>query len=69
MVNIDELSSRNPSRMAYTVQAAADLLSVSRSHMYELIQSGKIQSIKIGKSRRITSKQLDAYLAQQETTR
>ena len=49
-------------RLAYTVQEAAALLSLSRSLVYELINAGKIETIKIGRARRITSKQLEAYL-------
>lgn len=49
-------------RLAYTVREAATLLSLSRSLMYELINAGKIETIKIGRARRITSKQLEAYL-------
>lgn len=49
-------------RLAYTVREAALLLSLSRSLMYELINAGKIETIKIGRARRITSRQLDSYL-------
>ena len=48
--------------MAYTIEEAGKLLSLSRAHMYRLIDRGDIASIKVGKSRRITSKQLEAYL-------
>lgn len=51
-----------PQRLAYTVQEAAMLLSLSRSLVYELINAGKIETIKIGRARRITSRQLDAYI-------
>lgn len=54
-------------KLAFTVQEAARLLSLSRSHVYELIQSGKIDSIKIGRSRRITANQLELYLTRQES--
>lgn len=49
-------------RLAYTVQEAAAMLSLSRSLVYELINAGKIETIKIGRARRITSRQLEAYL-------
>ena len=52
----------HPNRLAYTVQDAATLLSLSRSLVYELINAGKIETIKIGRARRITAQQLDAYL-------
>lgn len=51
-----------PTRLAYTVKEAALLLSLSRSLVYELINSGRIETIKIGRARRITSGQLERYI-------
>jgi excisionase family DNA binding protein len=48
------------------VKEAAAMLSLSRSKMYDLIQAGKIDSIRIGRSRRITAKQIDRYLSERE---
>jgi excisionase family DNA binding protein len=56
----------NHSKAAYTVKEASKLLSLSRAFMYRLIDTGEIETIKIGRSRRITSKQLDAFLVAQE---
>lgn len=53
-------------KLAFKVQEAAELLSLSRSMVYELIQAGKIETIKIGRSRRITQKQLAAFVEQRE---
>ena len=36
-----------------TVEQAADLLQISRSHLYKLILRGEIPSLKIGRSRRL----------------
>lgn len=55
------------SKLAYTVREAGALLSLSRSLMYELINAGKIDSIKIGKSRRITEQQLQDFLKRQHS--
>jgi excisionase family DNA binding protein len=52
--------------MAYTVEEAGDLLSLSRAQLYRLIDCGDLETIKIGKSRRVTSRQLDAFLAGHE---
>ncbi len=49
-------------KIAYTVKEAAQLLSVSRSLLYEMIQAEKIQSVKIGRSRRITSEGLKNFV-------
>lgn len=42
--------------------AAATWLSISRSALYPLLLSGEIESVKIGKSRRITIQALEAYV-------
>ena len=57
---------QNHEKMAHTVEEASNLLSLSRAQIYRLIDHGKIGTIKIGKSRRVTSRQLDAILLSQE---
>jgi len=52
--------------MAFTVEEAARLLSLSRAHIYRLIDSGELESIQIGRSRRITAKQLGGFLDRAE---
>lgn len=49
-------------RLAYTVEEAGEELSLSRSRIYELIASGDLASVKIGRSRRIRHEALVAYL-------
>lgn len=46
-----------------TVQAAADVLQVSRYSVYQLIWSGEVQSVKLGRCRRIVRQSFDAYVA------
>lgn len=53
-------------KLAYTVEEAADLLSLSRAHLYRLIDTCELGSVTIGRSRRITHSQLDAFLARLE---
>lgn len=53
-------------RMAYTVEEAGELLSLSRAQVFRLIDTCEIQTIKIGRSRRITSRQLEAFLKARE---
>lgn len=53
-------------KLAYTVEEAAELLSLSRAHLYRLMDSGQIGSISIGRSRRITRKQLLAFIEESE---
>lgn len=51
-----------PQRML-RVEQAAERTTLGRTKMYELIKSGEIQSVKIGRSRRIPVEALDAYVA------
>ncbi len=48
--------------LVYSVAQAALLLGVSRSRLYELLASGEIPSIKIGRLRKIRAEALDDYL-------
>ena len=52
--------------MAYTVEEAADLLSLSRAHVYRLLDLGELESVQIGRSRRVTAGQLDAFVRRLE---
>lgn len=51
-----------PQRMLKVEQAAARA-ALGRTKMYELIKTGEIQSVKVGRSRRIPVEALDAYVA------
>ena len=56
----------NHLKMAYTIEEASDLLSLSRAQIYRLIDRGEIETIKIGKARRVTVRQLEAFLQRLE---
>ena len=45
-----------------TVSAAAQRLSLARSTVYELVLTGEIESIKIGRSRRVLASALTEYV-------
>ena len=49
-------------KLAYTVEEAGELLSLSRAHLYRLIDAGYLGSITIGRSRRVTHNQLVAFV-------
>jgi excisionase family DNA binding protein len=51
---------------AYTVEQIAKMLHVGRDKVYELIRTGQLHSIKIGKLRRITEEQLNEFVASHE---
>ena len=47
---------RHCPKLAYTVEEAAELLSLSRVHLYRRIELGELETIAIGRSRRITAR-------------
>jgi len=49
-------------KLLVTVNEAARRLSIGRSHLYEYLLSGSLRSILIGRSRRIASRDLNAFI-------
>lgn len=49
-----------------TVDQAAELLQVSRSHVYKLIKAGEISGHRVGKRLRFTKRALLAWIDQQQ---
>ncbi len=56
-------------RFLYTIEECEGLLSLSRSQLYRLVDQGDLQTVKIGKSRRITYTQLDAFVLKLEQSK
>jgi len=52
------------SRQLLTIEEAARRLSIGRSHIYELMQRGGLRSVRMGRSRRILSTDLEAFIDQ-----
>jgi len=50
-------------RLLLTVEEAADRLSVGRTYMFELIRSGTVPSVRVGKLRRVRPEDLEGYVA------
>lgn len=50
-----------PARVLLTTEEAAERLGVGRTTMYRLIGSGEIESVQIGRLRRIPVTAVDAY--------
>ena len=48
----------------FTPVQAARILQISRSGIYNLLKGGQLQSVKIGRSRRIAKQQLDQFVTQ-----
>lgn len=53
-------------KLAYTVEEAATLLSLSRAQLYRLIELEDLPTVKIGRCRRITYVQLESFLKRLE---
>jgi excisionase family DNA binding protein len=49
--------------LVLTVEAAADRLGVGRTLMYALVKSGAVESVTIGRLRRIPTDALDKFVA------
>ena len=55
----------NPSRdepLLYTIPEAAAALRISRTKLYELLDSGDVESVYIGRSRKIPAEALRIYI-------
>jgi excisionase family DNA binding protein len=46
----------------YRVEEAAELLSLSRDRVYQLIRSNQLRSVRIGRARRVPARALDEYV-------
>ena len=49
-------------KFAYSIEEAAELLSIKRDSLYELIQSDKLGSFKVGTRRLIAHRHLEAFI-------
>ena len=54
-------------RLLLTVEEAADQLGIGRTLMYALVKDGRVESVQIGRLRRIPSDALPRYLEQLRT--
>lgn len=52
-----------PARVLLTVEEAAELLHIGKTKTYALVRSGEIESVLIGRLRRIHIDAIDAYAA------
>jgi excisionase family DNA binding protein len=63
------MAPRQHQKLAYSVEEAADLLSISRAQIYRLLDLLEIGSLTMGQSRRITAGQIDAFIKVREQMR
>ena len=52
-----------PDRLLYDVQSAAEVLSIGRTKLYELIASGAIDTVTVGRRRLVPRASLDAFVS------
>jgi excisionase family DNA binding protein len=50
------------SRLLLTVEEAAQRLGICRSNMFKLVRTGDVESVQIGRLRRITPSALEDYV-------
>jgi len=48
----------------YTPVQVAEMLNISRSHLYSIMADKKIQSMTIGRSRRFTPEQVNSFVSE-----
>jgi excisionase family DNA binding protein len=51
-----------PTKLLLTVTEASQVLAISRSNLYELLNSGHLPSVHIGRSRRIRMKDVEDFV-------
>jgi len=52
----------------FTPQQVAEMLNISRSHLYTVMAEKKIKSITIGRSRRFTPEQVNSFVSEMAST-
>lgn len=58
-----EATTTNTAPLLYTLPEAAQLLRISRTKLYELLATNEIESIHIGRSRKIPATALSEYVS------
>jgi excisionase family DNA binding protein len=56
------MTSRGTEKLLLSVPEAAEMLGISRSHLYQLIQLGKLPVVRLGASVRIPRVWLERYI-------
>lgn len=52
----------SPPRLLLTVEEAAERIGICRSNMFKLIRQGDVESVTIGRLRRVTPAALEAFV-------
>jgi excisionase family DNA binding protein len=51
-----------PPRLLLTVEQAAERIGICRSNMFKLIRRGEVQSVRVGRLRRVTPEALEEFV-------
>lgn len=62
-----EISSTQPTRLVLTIEQAARRLGIGRTLMYSLVMTGEVESVTIGRLRRIPVECLAEYVTKLRT--
>jgi excisionase family DNA binding protein len=63
------LTTSTSDQLLYKPEPAAAALDIGRSKLFELIASGEIETVQIGRARRIPRQALEDYVARLRSTR
>ena len=63
MAAMNNNTSTPDGKFAYSIEEAAELLSIKRDSLYELINTDQLGSFKVGARRLIARQQLEAFIA------
>lgn len=47
----------------YTLEEISDLIKITRRTLYDYVKTGKLKAVKIGRTWRVTEKQLEEFLS------
>jgi excisionase family DNA binding protein len=68
MRTIDQSSSALPRRF-YRIPEAAEILGLGRSKTYELVQSGALRTVRVGRAVRVPASAIDEFAERLEAER
>lgn len=51
-----------PAKLLLSAEEAARALGIGRTRMYELLRTGEVSSVKLGRSRRVRPEDLEEYV-------
>ena len=64
MYNIAKGEIMSGTVILFTPQQVAEMLNISRSHLYSIMAEKKIKSMTIGRSRRFTPEQVNSFVSE-----